>query len=294
MENTHPAGMAKHEPKLRVRDYFVILGWAVFAALLLKTFVVDAYRIPTRSMEQTLLPGDFVLVNKLVYGGRTPSHLPLTSYRIPRILFPSLAQPRAGDVLAFEFPGEGTMPASPPQTYLKRVVAVPGDTLAIASGTLLINGRPVVSLAEGDTATTPAAATGTTDGAPARWIDHLPGSPLVVPGRGSVLDLGRGHLPRWRSLIEREGHHLSVDSGGCIRIDGLPSESYTVERNHYFVLGDNRNDSFDSRAWGLLPDDGLIGKAMLVYWSRSESPGSGDFVERLRSIRWNRIGILVR
>jgi len=292
VENTHRTG--KHEPKLRVRDYVVILGWAVLAALLLKTLVVDAYRIPTRSMEQTLFPGDFVLVNKLVYGGRTPSRLPWTSYRIPRILFPSLAQPRTGDVLVFEFPGEGTMQPFPPHTYVKRVAAVPGDILAMSSGTLLINGRPVVPPVAVDVPFDGELRTGTTGGVPARWIDQVSGSPLVVPGRGSVLDLGGGHLPRWSSLIEREGHRLSVDSGGCIRIDGLPSESYTVEHNHYFVLGDNRNDSFDSRAWGLVPDDGLIGKAMIVYWSRSEVPGSDDFLERLRSIRWDRIGTLVR
>lgn len=220
--------------------------------------------------------------------------MPWTSYRIPRILFPGLAQPRAGDVLVFEFPGEERTQPFPPPTYIKRVAAVPGDTLSIATDTLFINGRPVVPLVAGDTSATGSAGTGTTDGTPGRWIDHLPGSPLVVPGRGSVLDLGSGHLPRWRSLIEREGHRLSVDSEGFVRIDGLPRDSYAVERNHYFVLGDNRNDSFDSRAWGLVPEDGLIGKAMIVYWSRSESPGSGDLLERLRSIRWNRIGILVR
>ena len=112
----------------------------VLAALLLKVFVLDAYRIPSTSMENTLQIGDFLLVNKLAYGLRTPRHLPLVARTIPSFTLPFFQNIHRGDVIVFEFPGGMNEMRSPENVnYIKRCIGLPGDTLEIHSGLVYVN-----------------------------------------------------------------------------------------------------------------------------------------------------------
>lgn len=98
-----------------------------------------------------------------------------------------------------------------------------------------------------------------------------------------MIDLTRAHFSQWEELIRREGHVVERSAAGFL-IDGQQARSYTVEQDYLFVLGDNRNHSYDSRYWGFLPEGNVVGKATLVYWSASQVEG----------IRWGRIGTLVQ
>jgi signal peptidase I len=282
---------------LRLRDALWIVLATIAAALFLRTFVLEAYRIPSRSMEDTLLAGDFLLVNKFVYGASTPRYLPFTSVPLPHMTLPALSPPRRGDVMVFRFPGvHRPGDDHPSSVYVKRVVAVPGDTVAIENGVVFVNGAavPVPHHLSGDVRPAPRARF-VSGWVPAAGTLHpTRGNPVVVPGRDQTVRLAADSTGYWRTLVVQEGHRVEFLENGHVTVDGEPSEVYRFSRNYYFVLGDNRNDSYDSRYWGFVPDDNIIGKAMMIYWSWNESDQGLSLMERLGSIRWPRIGTIVR
>lgn len=240
------------------KDLFIVLFATLLFAAGLKSCIVDAYKIPSASMEPSLLPGDFLLVNKFIYGARTPRKLLYVP--LPVVQFPALQSVQRGQVIVFEFPGE------PDETIVirnlfmvKRCVGLPGDTVAILNGSVIINGAR-------------------TDFFPIAAQEF---APVVVPKKGMVYSVNAESLPQLRVFILREGSTVE-EREGKVFINGAESSIYTVKRDYYFVLGDNINNSADSRTWGFVPDEHIVGKAMLVYWSRSEE-----------SIRWDRIGSII-
>jgi signal peptidase I len=225
--------------------------------LVLKTFLVEAYKIPSGSMEHTLLVGDFLLVNKLVYG----AEVPFTGQRLPR-----LRSPQRGDVVVFQWPED------PSKNFVKRLVGLPGDTLMMRDGTLYVGGRPLheryVTHTEPDVDPT---------FEEFRWQrDYVVRSAVAAPPtaaatRGAAMLAGRD-----------PGDHPSRNNWGPL----------IVPRDSYFVLGDNRDNSLDSRYWGFVPDSLVRGRPMLVYYSYA--PDSADRLAWVRAVRWSRLGERVR
>jgi signal peptidase I len=225
------------------------IAFALF--LVLKTFLVEAYKIPSGSMEHTLLVGDFLLVNKLVYG----AEVPFTGQRLPR-----LRAPARGDVVVFQWPED------PSKNFVKRLVGIPGDTLMMRDGVLYVDGRAVDE----------------------RYVTHT--EPDIDPTfeefrwqRDYVIRTAVA-APRMSSLgrLRDPGDHPSRNNWGPLIV---PSDSY-------FVLGDNRDNSLDSRYWGFVPDSLVRGRPMLVYYSYA--PDSADRLAWVRAIRWSRLGERVR
>ena len=122
--------------------FFQIAFLAVASALFIKTFVIEAFRIPTGSMEKTLLSGDFLLVNKLVYGASSPKYLPFTKVRIPYFTLPSLVEPKNNDIIVFEFPGKlNELEPQDYTNYIKRCIGIPGDTVKIINKRVFVNNK---------------------------------------------------------------------------------------------------------------------------------------------------------
>ena len=278
-------------------EYGKIILITFLAALGLKLFVVEAYRIPSTSMENTLQVGDFLLVNKLAYGLHTPRRIPFTAISLSSFTLPLFRNVHRGDVVVFEFPGSiYEVTPSESVNYIKRCIGLPGDTVEIRSGKVFIDGRETSFPLHGRSTTHP------TDNAFRQYAEIFPeGSafsdvnygPVVVPKRGDVLKINPAALSRWRIFIEREGHTVQT-SANAILIDGEATSSYRVERNYYFVLGDNRDNSMDSRYWGFVPSDHVIGEALFIYWSWDPEIPVYSVSEKYSTIRWNRIGTLIR
>lgn len=210
----------------------LVIALALF--LVIRTFVIEAFRIPTASMESTLLVGDFLLVNKAVYGAQVPG----TAMRLP-----ALGEPDRGDIVVFVPPHE------PTKNYVKRLLGLPGDTLAMREKVLYLNGEPVTE----------------------PYAQH--GDPLDVHAPGMRWQLGHLVAP-----AERMRYRPTRDNWGPI----------VVPAGQYFVLGDNRDDSEDSRYWGFIEDGSIKGKPLFVYYSFN--PRTLRHVPWLTEIRWDRIG----
>lgn len=287
---------APHER--RTSDYVVTVGVTLLIALFLKTFVVEAFRIPSASMENTLRIGDFLFVNKFIYGVGTPKTLPFTNVEIPHFRLPALALPRRGDVIVFEYPGDRD--EKKPRravNYIKRCVAVGGDTLLIQNKSVFVNGREFLFPASG----AKVRQSEFLPQEPADWMFPKGSSfnpdyygPLIVPFEGMRVNLEDGAIEQWRTFIEREGHRVQLASDGTVLIDDVPSTVYTVKRNYFFMMGDNRDNSLDSRFWGFVPKENIVGKAMVIYWSWDTSIPIGRIWEKFSAIRWSRVGTLIR
>ena len=241
--------LAPRAPRLSwLWEWAKVFPAAVLLFLVLRTFFVEAYKIPSGSMEKTLLVGDFLLVNKLVYG----AEIPFAGRRLP-----ALRAPRHGDVIVFEFP------VDPSKNFVKRLVGLAGDTLSMRDGTLVRNGE---SLNE-------------------QYVVHS------EPGVDPVNDefrWQRGHLVNTA---------VAADAGAYVPGTGYrPSRNnwgpLVVPARHFFVLGDNRDNSLDSRYWGFVPDSLLRGTPLVVYYSFA--PDSAGVVPWLTHIRWGRVGRVVR
>jgi signal peptidase I len=203
--------------------------------LVVRAVLVEAFKIPTSSMEATLLAGDFLLVNKAVYGAEVPG-LGLT--------LPALAEPQRGEVIVFNPPHE------PTKHYVKRLVGLPGDTLEMVAKQLHRNGSPVLE----------------------PYVRHLDsGGDAVHPGMSwQARHLMAGPRPgRYRP---------SRDNWGPL----------VVPEDRYFVLGDNRDNSEDSRYWGFVERESIRGRPWIVYYS-SEPTASANLGLLPREVRWERI-----
>ncbi len=265
--------------KKHSKEWFEALLIALVVATIIRVFVIESYRIPTSSMENTLLAGDFLFVNKYVYGAKVP----FTDIRLPGI-----DSVERGDIVVFKFPKDRSL------NYIKRCVAVSGDTLEIRDRALFINGKE---------ATVPEHAQFLADlmpaGDPDRQVfpkfsgfnkDNY--GPIRIPRKGDVVTLNKKSYYQYASLIGEEGHSIST-AGDAILVDGQPADTYTIEQNYYFVMGDNRDNSLDSRFWGFLPERDVVGQALMVYWSWNPHISLLHPVEKFSSIRWQRTGLMV-
>lgn len=212
----------------------------VLVILVVRTFLLDIFRIPSSSMEGTLLVGDILFVNKLAYG----AEVPFASTRLP-----SMRIPQRGEVIVFKWPLDHAKP------FVKRLVGLPGDTIAMRNGRLQVNG---VAQKE-------------------QFTRRMPG--LAEPMAMEFDWLRRALLPAAHASA---GAHPTRNTWGPL----------VVPSRQLFVLGDNRDNSSDSRYWGFVPDSLLLGQPLLVYYSvvpDSVAPGSW-----LSRVRWRRIGEWVR
>jgi signal peptidase I len=203
--------------KSKWREYGESLLIAALIAFFVRSFVVQAFKIPSSSMEPTLLVGDHLLVNRLSYAVKVP----FTDVVIFRI-----GTPERGDVIVFRYPVDRT------KDFIKRVVAKEGDTVEIKDKVVYVNGNRI-------------------DYPQAQYLE-----PTIIPGFFSQRD-NTGPL--------------------------------TVPKDSYFVMGDNRDRSLDSRFWGFVTYDDLVGKALIIYFSWNTNPG-----DVLHYVRWTRVGSLIR
>jgi signal peptidase I len=271
--------------------------WAFVLVLLINSFLLASFEVPTGSMEDTVKIGDRLFVNKFIYGGSTPYAIPFTSIRIPHFRVPGFRKVAQGDVIVFDWPGFRDQVEKPAQQwYLKRCIALPGDMVRIENKIVYVNGKrfqnPVHSKF---LRPMPAPAS---DPNPnifpkgARFNEDNYG-PVIVPQKGMSLILTPETLPAWEVFIRRERHTTGTKDGKII-IDGRETSSYTVEKDYVFAMGDNRDDSLDSRFWGFVPVEDIIGTPMIVYWSWNPQIPIYNLVDKIGSINLRRIGTIVR
>jgi signal peptidase I len=216
------------------------VGMAVILFVIIKTFLVEAFQIPSGSMERTLLAGDFLFVNKAVYGAQIPG----TKARLP-----GFELPRRGDVIVFAYP------KNPELNYVKRVIGLPGDTVEMRGGEVRVNGDP---LAE-------------------RYVQRVdPGHDVYDP----EFNWQRDYLLGGASVARN--YHPTRDTWGPL----------VVPAGRYFVLGDNRDNSADSRYWGFVGAAAIKGRPLVVYFSYDRE--AHDALPWLTDIRWHRLGSIIR
>ncbi len=277
------------------------IGFALVAVVILNSFVLASFQVPTGSMENTVLAGDLLFVNKFIFGGTTPPTIPIlgiitgTEIEIPYFRLPGFRDPRQGDVIVFIFPGNREEVKSPQfQYYLKRCVAVAGDTLEVRNKQVYVNGRPFLN-PPGVHFLDPPLPPNEPDpkifppGAP--WNKDNYG-PIRIPKKGDLIPLTADNIVRWSTFIKREGHAVETQ-GSVVMIDGKPASTYTVERDYVFGMGDNRDDSLDSRFWGFIPKKNVVGTPMIVYWSWDPGTPIFNLVKKLGSVRFSRIAKLI-
>jgi signal peptidase I len=274
-----------------LREAGIVIG----AFLVLNNFVIASFLVPTGSMENEVMTGDLLFVNKFIYGGTSPRNIPFTDVRLPWFRVPAIRDVERGDVIVFVFPGYRDEVKPEEFTfYLKRCVGLPGDTIQVIDRVLYVNHElfPIPRhlkfsyhrIHEGpEEGIFP-------PGAP--WNEDNYG-PLVVPKKGMEIALNVENLERWETFIRREGHEIGV-RGDSVLIDGRATSTYAVQRNYLFGMGDHRDNSLDSRFWGFIPEQNLVGTPMIVYWSWDTNVSMFDLGEKLSSIRWGRIGTLIK
>lgn len=288
--------MKTKPPKGKFLKALKEIGLLLFIVFVFNSFVLASFQVPTGSMENTVMTGDFLLVNKFTLGGRTLEVIPYTGIHLPYLRVPGFRDVRRGDIIVFEFPGlRDERQAKEFTYYLKRCVALAGDTIQIINKVLYVNGvrAPLPKYIKFVRSASLPPDRPEPEifpvGAPFN-ADNF--GPIRVPRKGDVIKLKRDNLRAWHTFIEREGHEVRIE-GDAILIDGKPRTDYTVKRDYLFGMGDNRDDSLDSRYWGFIPRTSVVGTPLIVYWSWGSDIPLYRLFDKLSSIKWNRIGRLI-
>lgn len=218
---------AKKQKKNIVREYVEAILVALIAAFILRIFVVQAFRIPTGSMKDTLLVGDFLLVNKFIYGVRTPDRIPLVDIKIPYLRLPAFKEPKPGDIIVFIYPKDEKL------DYIKRCMATGGQTIELRDGIVYIDGK-----AEGKKEFL-RREYDPTEGEFIKYFD-------ITTSRGKKY-----------TIREYDRKITGSDNFGPVK----------VPEGYLFGMGDNRDNSADSRSWGFIPRENILGQALIIYFS---------------------------
>lgn len=256
--------------KTIVREYFESAVVTVIMALFGMTFIVQAVKVPTGSMQNTITVGDHLLVNKFIFA--------------PGPQIPILPQRgiRRGDIIVFKYPGnpfnaerdrqEDNIPFK--VNYVKRVIGLPGETVELRGLQVYINGQPLPEHV--------IVARNVNEKAPLEIIED-------TPRKGDE----KWNVYYFEDTVEaaRAGHRSGVSPDFHFAVDGKPVK---VPDNSYFVMGDDRDNSLDSRAWGFVPRDLIIGRAMFVYWSYDETQQFSSPIDFFSNTRWRRTFTLVK
>ena len=354
------------------REWLDAIVFAVIAATLIRTFFIEAYVIPTPSMERSLLVGDFLFVSKVNYGARTPitpiafpfAHhtMPLINtkaywdgIKLPYYRLPGLSDIKKGDIVVFNYPMDADSPLNRPvdkrENYIKRCQGTPGDTLSVEEAQVFVNkkaapnppgeqieynfttsgvdvnpdifkelnvsfydpGRSAIPTMTKESAKIfkgysfikslnpliqPKGISDTLNPVfPSKYPIHvnltkkLPDykwnvdnfGPIIIPKKGWTVKLDSMTFPLYERCIEvYENNKVSV-VGKDIFVNGVKTDSYTFKLNYYWMMGDNRHDSEDSRYWGFVPEDHIVGKALFIWMSFDENESF------LSKIRWSRL-----
>jgi len=353
----------KKKKKGELRSWFDAIIFAVIAATILRTFLIEAYTIPTSSMEKSMLVGDFLFVSKVAYGPRvpmTPIAFPLVHHTMPIVGGKSYSESvklpyhrmkglhniERNDCVVFNWPAEDIgRPVDKKENYVKRCVGIPGDVLELKNGQLFVNGAPQEEfegmkkqwnyyistngtglnknyLYEKHDITEPIKRgvnaneyqiTLTDNSRDAfktfpyvtrvekridkegmsshyffphdenyKWnIDNF--GTITIPKAGETIIITTENLSIYKDIIERyENNKLEVVDGE-IYINDKVATTYTFAMDYYWMMGDNRHNSSDSRYWGFVPENHIVGKALFV-WMSWDTRGKG-----LNKIRWNRL-----
>lgn len=285
-------------PYKKTFEFVKVILFSVFIALIVKSFLIEAFRIPSGSMEKTLLVGDYIIVNKFIYGSTSPKHLPLTDIPIPFFALPAFSDPHKNDVVVFEWPGDmNDLVPDEPANYIKRCVGEPGDTVFIKNKVLFVNGVKFRNPPESQFTHSRLTPEGYRGGGifpmGKAWNKDNYG-PLIIPKKGDIIKLTPQNVEVWRTIIDRESGRRVVNVNGSeIKIDGKRTNLYTIKKDYYFMMGDNRDESSDSRFWGFVSRDRIIGEAIMIYWSW-DLDEAGDFFKSISTLRINRLGRIVK
>lgn len=376
--------------KTKSREWIDAILFAVIAATIIRVFFIEAYTIPTASMERSLLVGDFLFVSKMNYGARipmTPVAFPFAHHTMPITgtkaywdgvqwkyrRLPGLSEIKRNDVVVFNYPQGDTValefqdqdyyqmvrsmgwkqvntqftivsrPVDKRENYIKRCIGIAGDTVSMKGGLVYINGKPEqlkntgqisydVTFKTADvnfkvfedlgfnvadeisqtnqntyqfTGTAPMmeqvkkldfvqSVKESTKVSNEREPDIFPYDknrnwnvdnfgPIIIPKEGWTVKLDSVTMPLYeRSIRIYEGNKLEKSGNGWL-INGKPADTYTFKMNYYWMMGDNRHRSADSRYWGFVPEDHIVGKALFIWMSYNTN---GSFFSK---IRWNRL-----
>jgi signal peptidase I len=282
-------------PKEKTKEFFEQLLFAAIAAFFIITFIIQNTRIPTGSMEDTILVGDFVLVNKFIYGSSSPKYIPFTEVEIPHFTLPSFKEPQAMDIVVFEYPGDRDQLVANELgvNYVKRCIGTPGDTIQIIDKVIFVNGKEfwipphikyLSPFAKPKEIVEPRIFP---RGMP--WNEDNYG-PLIVPKKGYTIKLNKDNVEQWRTTIDREYGKRVVDiKDNLVTIEGIPVTKYTFKKDYYFMMGDNRDDSLDSRFWGFVARDMVVGQAFITLFSWDREIPFSDLFRLIGSIRLDRV-----
>jgi signal peptidase I len=286
-------------PKEKTKEFFEQLFFAAIAAFFIITFVIQNTRIPTGSMEETILVGDFVLVNKFIYGSSSPRYIPFTEVELPYFTLPAIKDPQPKDIVVFEYPGDRDQLYATERgvNYVKRCIGTPGDTIEIINKVVFVNGKEfwipshikyLSPFAKPKRMIEPRIFP---RGMP--WNEDNYG-PLVVPYKGYKINLSPDNVEQWRTTIDREYGKRVVDiKNNVVTIEGIPVSTYTFKKDYYFMMGDNRDDSLDSRFWGFVARDMVVGEAFITLFSWNRDIPFTDLFRLLGSIRLDRVLLLL-
>lgn len=381
---------APKKKKTKSKEWFDAVIFAVIAATVIRVFFIEAYTIPTGSMEKSLLIGDFLFVSKVNYGARipmTPVAFPFAHHTMPITgtkaywdgiqwkyrRLPGIQEIKRNDVVVFNFPDGDTValeaqdrdyyemvrsvgrqavhsqytivsrPVDKRENYIKRCIGISGDILSMSNGLVSVNGkaepmkitgqidysvkfkssdvnfqlfeemgfvidRDIMAISQ-DTynfigtpeqmekvkkldfvvSATPRTATpGVAEPSifpqdPNRKWNADNWGPIQIPKKGWTVKLDSNNMPLYKRAIEvYEGNKLEKVAGGWT-INGVKTDSYTFKMNYFWMMGDNRHNSLDSRYWGFVPEDHVVGKALFIWMSYDTN---GSFFSK---IRWSRI-----
>ncbi len=390
-KNTESKDDKPKKKKSRTREWVDAIIFAVIAATIIRVFFIEAYTIPTASMEKSLLVGDFLFVSKVNYGARipmTPVAFPFAHHTMPITgtkaywegvqwdfrRLPGLSEIKRNDVVVFNYPQGDTValeqqdadyymmvraegwqainsrytivsrPVDKRENYIKRCIAIAGDTITMSNGLVFVNGKPEKLKNTGEI--TYDVVFKTADFNPAVFEDlgfniaedirstmtqnvyefngteelmaevkkldfvqsvkestAIPGEregdifpfdknrnwnvdnfgPIIIPKKGWTVKLDSATMPLYeRSIRIYEGNKLEKSGNGWL-INGKPADSYTFKMDYYWMMGDNRHRSLDSRYWGFVPEDHIVGKALFIWMSYDNNK------KFFSKIRWSRL-----